>query len=43
MAVAAFAAGFNYTYPPDRKCRQDAKKGSQGADEPAVEAGNLKV
>jgi hypothetical protein len=41
MTVAAFAAGFNYTYSPKGKCRQYAKKCSQGTDEPAVKAGNL--
>jgi len=43
MTMTAFAARFSYTYSPEGECRQHAKKGPEGADEPAVEAGNLEV
>jgi len=43
MAATAFGATLSYSYSPKRKCSQNAKKGSQGANEPAVEAGNREV
>jgi hypothetical protein len=43
MALAAFGATLSCTYSPERKCAQDAKKGSQRAEESAIEAGDPEV